>query len=152
MAEREQLIQEYLNGKSVIDIAKQYDLSREAVYQHLRKIPNWEKVSESLVKTPREKALEQYGHLIPEIIRLKEEGLSTSVVAKKLDIPFYPLVELLKGTRHDNSKKAREERDKEIYKGYKAGRTQGELAREFGMAQSSISEIIRKWDLNKTSK
>jgi Mor family transcriptional regulator len=151
MAEREQLIQEFLNGKSVIDIAEQYNMSREAVYQHLRTIPNWKKVSESLKKTKRERALEKYGHLMQEIIRLKEEGLSTIAVARKLDIPYPPLVELLKGTRHDNSKEAREERNKKIYESYKNGRSQRELAIEFGMSQSSISNIVRQWALKETS-
>ena len=151
MADREQLIQEFLNGKSVIDIAKQYNLSREAVYQNLRTIPNWERVSESLKKTKKERALEAYGHLMPEIIRLKEEGLSTIVVARKLGIPYPPLAELLKGTRHDNSKEVREARNRRIYKEYQKGMVQRELAQEFGMSQSSISEIIRRWHLKETS-
>jgi Mor family transcriptional regulator len=61
------------------------------------------------------------------------------------------LVELLKGTRHDNSKEAREERNKKIYESYKNGRSQRELAIEFGMSQSSISNIVRQWALKETS-
>ena len=39
---------------------------------------------------------------------------------------------------------ARQERNRRIYEGYKAGSTQASLARHYGLAKQTIWEIIRR--------
>ena len=146
------LVQEYLDGNSVINIAKERGITREAVYQHLRQLPNWQKVSDSMKPTKKQRAENKYRYAVAEILKLSEQGYSAVQISEKLKVPFYSVQNILKGTRFDNRKQVRHERNRQIYELYQQGNSQQQIATAFGMAQSSISEIIRKWDSNKTSK
>ena len=144
---RSAFVREYLDGKSVIDIANKYDVSREAVYLYLRKLPDWEKIYKSKRRTKWQRAVDKYSDKIPKIIALREQGYSTLQTSKKLNVPFEATKEILKTTPYDNSKKAREERNEKIYNDYMNGTSQVKLAEKYGMAQSSISNIVRQWHL-----
>ena len=144
---RSAFVREYLDGKSVIDIANKYDVSREAVYLYLRKLPDWEKIYKSKRRTKWQRAVDKYNDKIPKIIALREQGYSTLQTSKKLNVPFEATKEILKTTPYDNSKKAREERNEKIYNDYMNGMSQVKLAEKYGMAQSSISNIVRQWHL-----
>jgi len=43
--EEDKFVRGFLEGKSVIEMAKESGLTREGVYIHLRKLPNWKEVS-----------------------------------------------------------------------------------------------------------
>ena len=147
MEHRDKLVQEYLDGNSVINIAKKHNLTREAVYLYLRRLPDWEKIYKSKRKTKWQRAVDKYSDKIPKIIKLRKKGYSTIQVSKKLKVPFEAVREILKTTPYDNSKQARDERNEKIYNEYMNGAHQKKLALKYGMAQSSISAIVHKWHL-----
>ena len=144
---RSAFVREYLDGKSVIDIAKKYDVTREAVYLYLRRLPDWEKIYKSKRRTKWQRAVDKYSDKIPKIIALREQGYSTLRTAKELNVPFEATKEILKMTPYDNSKEVRDARNEKIYNEYMNGAHQKKLALKYGMAQSSISAIVHKWHL-----
>ena len=144
---RSEFVREYLDGKSVIDIAKKYGVTREAVYLYLRRLPDWEKIYKSKRRTKWQRAVDKYSEKIPKIIKLRKKGYSTIQVSRKLEVPFEAVREILKTTAYDNSKQARDDRNERIYNEYMRGTPQKKLALKYNMAQSSISDIVRKWHL-----
>lgn len=140
--------QKYKNGESVIELSKHYDLTRERIYQILRKMPDFRRVSKELAKekteSNQEKYQNKYSEYIPEIISRRLQGESVLSISKQLKIPYPALKTMLKGSPYANTKQARKERNKQIRRQYHAGKTQLELARDFNMSQSSISAIVLK--------
>lgn len=147
----ENLVAEYLEGSSVISIAKKYKITREAVYLHLRKIPNWRRVSDRMRPTKEDRAKAKYQYALRDILKLAANGYSAICISKRLKVPFIAVQHILKGTKFENSKEKKNQRNELIYESYINGSSQQKIAKAFGMAQSSISEIIRKWHLKQTS-
>lgn len=152
---REKKIQEkYTTGVSVSNIAREEGISREMVYKYLRRIPEWkDKLIQMRTFRYYRRLDEKYFSFKQKAVDMREKGFSASKVCKELNIPFPVTVEILRGTTFDNSKTARRDRNKKIYKAYKAGKSQTYLSKEFGLSQSWISTIIEQWEnLQKTSK
>ena len=146
MEGKEPMVRMYLNGMSVQEIAEHFDCTREAVYMRLRTIPNFKQVSKALRNARKEERLKQYRQRLPEIYELLDQGTPAAHVAKQLNIPYARIRSLLRGTEYDNTHESKKFRDRGIYSLYKSGMTQQQLAKKYGLAQSSISEIIKKWE------
>lgn len=149
----EPMVRMYLNQVPVIKIAEHFGVSRETVYSRLRTIPNYKEVSRSLRNVKKENRLKKYRQRLPEIHQLAKQGVGMVGISKKLNIPYYTVKALLRGTKYDSTHKAKEFRDRNIYSLYRRGMTQTQLAKKYNLAQSSISDRIKKWETShKTSK
>jgi len=149
----EPMVRMYLNQVPVIKIAEHFGVSRETVYSRLRTIPNYKEVSLSLRNAKRENKIKKHSQRLPEINKLAEQGVGMVGISKKLNIPYYTVKALLRGTKYDSTHKAKEFRDRNIYSLYRRGMTQTQLAKKYNLAQSSISDRIKKWETShKTSK
>lgn len=149
----EPMVRMYLNQVPVIKIAEHFGVSRETVYSRLRTIPNYKEVSRSLRNVKKENRLKKYRQRLPEIHQLAKQGVGMVGISEQLNIPYYTIKTLLRGTKYDSTHKAKEFRDRNIYSLYRRGMTQTQLAKKYNLAQSSISDRIKKWETShKTSK
>ena len=149
----EPMVRMYLNQVPVTKIADHFEVSRETVYSRLRTIPNYKEVSRSLRNVKKENRLKKYRQRLPEIHQLAKQGVGMVGISEKLNIPYYTVKALLRGTKYDSTHKAKEFRDRNIYSLYRRGMTQTQLAKKYNLAQSSISDRIKKWETShKTSK
>lgn len=146
----EQMVKMYLEGVSVIDIAKHFGCSRETVYARLRKMPQYKKTYLTVREAKKASTIGRHKDSVPEVYRLLEQGMSATGISKELNIPYPSLRTLLRGTKYDNSQKSKRFRNQVIYTQYKRGATQNELAKKYGIAQSTISLIISNWEKNKS--
>lgn len=148
MKDEKEIQELYRDGTKVKHIAEAYGLSREGVYQRLRKMPDFEQVKQRLytkAKAKRRKnTLEEHAELLPKIYSMREKGVGSLRISHKLGVPYKTVVELLKGTEYDNTLEAKRIRNQEICKKYKEGMTQIELAKKYNTTQPNISNIIHR--------
>ena len=144
MNKKEEIIAKYNSGVSVIELSKEYSLSRERIYQYLRQVPDFKKLSKEKRLKKVEKRLEGYRHLLPQIFALREKGVGNPRIAKQLGVTYVTIQKLTEGTPYDSSKKAQAKRNRAINKAYLSGLSQVKIAKKFGMSQSSISIILLK--------
>ena len=137
--------QDFLVGIPVEEIAKRNRTTRETVYKRLRQIRDYEEVKQSLKNVRETYRASIYKKRLPQIYKLKDKGMSTVKISKKLHIPYYALSELLRGTRYDNTTSSKSERNRGIWGLYRGGRTQQSLAKEFSLSQAQISDILHKF-------
>jgi len=145
MHTKQEIQENYKEGKSVISISQECGLTRERIYQILREMPNYKDIQTKLQKKRNQSYYTRYSEFVPEIISRRIGGESVSAISKTLGISFRQLKSILKGTQYENSKETRAQRNEEIIKQYKEGKKQKELAREFGLNQRSISAIVIKY-------
>jgi DNA-binding transcriptional regulator GbsR (MarR family) len=138
-----ELVQEYLAGKPVIDIAKEKGVSRECVYQKLRELPNWGQVKKAVKKNKKQRAIARYPAVFPKVLSLAKNGYSATRISKELNTPIYSIQAMLEGSPFDHSEEARQERDEKIRKEYEEGAFQKDLAEKYDLSQQTISYIIR---------
>jgi Mor family transcriptional regulator len=142
----EEIKARYLNGGSVSTMAREYGVSREAIYQVLRTMDDWEKKIEDTAPLRYKKSiLKRHPSLDSKAIELKKGGMSTTQVSKTLSVPYRAVRGILKDTQYDDSKGAKQKRDKKILRKYNSGKTQVELAREFNTSQQNICRILDKY-------
>ena len=144
MNKKEEIIAKYESGESVINLAKEYNLTRERIYQYLRQVPDFKKLSKEKRLQKVSQRLEGYKHLLPQIFELREQGVGNPRIAKQLGVTYATIQKLTEGTPYDNSKKAQAKRNRAINKDYLSGLSQVKIAKKFGMSQSSISIILLK--------
>jgi transposase-like protein len=143
METNDALTTEYLQGKGVSEIARKYGVTRECVYQHLRELPDWEKLKEKRSLKRRRNKIMQDKRLKDQVIELKKQGHSTTSAADTLEIAYETAKRLLKGTQYDETQAAKEERNQQIRKEYKENNvTQQQLANKYGVSQQTISTIL----------
>lgn len=141
----EEIIGLYKQGMSVINIAKQFQCSREAVYTYLRRLPNFKSVSKRLYKKKqRERDLVIRKKIMSGKI-FSPQSFSFKAGARHFKTSQQLLHRIVKGTKYDVSQKGKAERDKIIHSLYKEGMTQLELAKLFKLSQARISYILEKF-------
>lgn len=141
--DRQEIRKMYLDGIPVKVISKSFSLSREGVYRYLRDIPNFKEISETLRRAKKLRQINQYHTRLDEVYSLVKEGKHTVEISRMLKIPYIELREILKGTKYDNSHKGKEKRNTRIIKLYNDGMSQQKIAKKFGLAQSTISDVIK---------
>jgi DNA-binding CsgD family transcriptional regulator len=144
MPETREITDMFLRGIPVTDIAKKLGCSRETVYLHLRKMPNFHEVAESMSKIRKRQRRNKYQDKMPEVKRMAKEGKGGVEIAEALSIPYKVVKSFLRGTPYDNTHIRKQLRNEKIWELYRDGMTQEELADKFGLAQSTISHIVRK--------
>jgi Mor family transcriptional regulator len=144
--EEDKFVRGFLEGKSVIEMAKESGLTREGIYIHLRKLPNWKQVSKRSKAIKEAQRLESLTDTVELLKQLIDGGLSASDSARKIGMSHLTARKLLAGTKYDTTQPAKDRRDREIIKRYKKGETQVQLGKEFGLGQTAISRIIVKYN------
>ena len=127
-------------------MANESGMTREGIYIHLRKLPDWKEVSKFRREQNKADKLKAMGDTIELLKQLIDSGVSASDSARKIGMSYLTARELLAGTEYDNSNKAKDKRDKEIVKRYRAGETQAQLGKAYGLRQTAISRIIVKYN------
>jgi transposase len=134
----------YKEGTKTKHIAQAYDMSTEAVYQHLRKLDNFQELKKQHRKKLEQRRLSRYDELMPQIIEMRKQDVGAVAIAKELGISYHTMKKLLKGTKWDNTMKSKMERNETMFKLYKAGMTQTELAKKFKCSQANISQTLKR--------
>lgn len=135
-----QLVEEYLKGNSVEELAQRFDVSHEAVYQRLRKDRDWKYIKAHMRK---QRALERTRELqekSDEIVEGWLAGVSILDLAKEFQTSRKNISRIIKDVV--GSTKRRYKRDLEIVEKYKQGATQTKLAKEYGISQPCVSRIV----------
>jgi len=144
---KDSMINEYLGGSTVIDIAKKYGVTREAVYQRLRKIPSWGAVKEKNRVSRKRKRMEKYEGLRDEIYEMAEKGVYRVEIMKKLNISAKVLKDLLKGSKYDLAPTARMPVHNEIRRDHGRGMSKKALMEKYDMSYPHICRIIKKYNI-----
>jgi len=145
--DRQEIKRMYLGGIPVRIISKNFNLSREGVYRYLRDIPNFKEISETLRRAKKLRQINQYHTKLDEVYRLARGGKHTVEISKMLKIPYTELKKILKGTKYDNTHISKTKRNAKIIKMYKQGVSQQKIAKKFGLAQSTISDVVKNGKL-----
>ena len=141
---KSEIITRYMFGDSVIQIAKEYNLSRERVYQYLRCLEDWNEEQRIYEERKKHQLKIQRQGLLREIILRIKQGKNITQITKELHIAPDTVHSLLKNTKYRLGHSSKKIRDKEIYRRYKKGESQIQLAHKFQLSQANISRIIRK--------
>lgn len=139
--DRKQIVKLYMSGVPVSEIRDIYGVTREAVYQHLRKTEGW-------------KGMKRHHSGLRASTRLSElQNHKEEIIAGWLSgVSMYDLAKEFKTIRKNISDIIREEfgstrrqyrRDLQILEDYKNGITQVELSKKYGISQPCISRIVR---------
>ena len=144
MTKSEEIIAKYNSGVSVINLAKEYNLTRERIYQYLRQVPDFKSLSKKKRLERVKSRMESFSHLTPQIEQGLREKKSLTLIAKELGISYLTAKNLIKGTPMDTSKKAKAKRNEAINKAYVRGLSQVKIAKKFNLCQSAISAILLK--------
>jgi DNA-binding CsgD family transcriptional regulator len=144
MTKSEEMKELYKEGTRVRHIAQAYDMSTEAVYQHLRKLDGFKDLKKLHRAKLEQRRLSKYDELMPQIIEMRKQDIGAVAIAEKLGISYHTMKKLLKGTKWDNTKKSKMKRNDEMFKLYKEGMTQEELAKKFKCSQANISQTLER--------
>ena len=132
----------YRRGVPVTAIAKKNNSSRQAIYQRLRGMEDYEEVKKFRALKEEAQKVTEYKKYLPLAISMLEEGQKVIPVARKLGIPYNFLREELKGTVYDNTPEGKERRNEKIRELYKKGLTQDEIADRFFVSQNTVSRVL----------
>lgn len=135
-----ELVEEYLKGNSVGDLAIRFDVSREAVYQRLRKDRDWKYIKAHLRKERSLERIKELQEKSDDIVEGWLAGVSILDLAREFRTSRKNISEIIRNVV--GTTKRRYKRDLEIVEKYKAGATQKELAEEYGISQPCISRIV----------
>ena len=136
-------VQKFLKGESVIQIAKEYSVTREAVYLRLRTLPNWRELSDSMREAKRGLSLRSYTSKQKKtILELAQKKYPLYKIAEKTGIPYKHVRILLKDTLYGRNVVAFRERNVKIRKEFEQGMTCGELAKKYGMSHGNMWKVI----------
>ena len=135
--DRLQIIKEYLDGSPVIKIAEKRGISREAVYQTLRRIENWEELkdikqdertsdSKKLAETAAEEIIS--GKAVGEVLD-KYQLSATTLYRHKPEVASYKRKQSAKIT-------------KQIAKDWMSGMTYSEISKKYDMFVSNIQRRL----------
>lgn len=139
----------YKNRIPVAEIARKRSVTREAVYQQLRKNNEFTKLVEARRLERQQRAASSVAERLSEAADLINDGMSIKKVALVLNIQYNTLREALKGTAWDNSHTSKRGRNKKIVRALDNGASQLKVARRFGISQARVSKILSKWKNSK---
>lgn len=136
-----QVIKLYLSGVPVVEISDMMGVTREAVYQKLRKTEGWKGIKRHLsLNRSSLRLTELQGHT-EEIVAGWLSGVSMLDIAKELKTSRKNISDIIK--QEMGSTKRNYKRDLQIVEEYKNGVTQVELSKKYGISQPCISRIVR---------
>lgn len=139
-----QVIKLYLSGVPVVEISDMMGVTREAVYQKLRKAEGWKGIKRHLsLNRSSLRLTELQGHT-EEIVAGWLSGVSMLDIAKELKTSRKNISDIIK--KEMGSTKRNYKRDLQIVEEYKNGVTQVELSKKYGISQPCISRIVRTLD------
>lgn len=150
MEGQEYIIEQYMNGRSVLDIGKELHLTKESVYRRLRAHKRWKSIKRRMAHYRANKNT-------PELIRLYKEGVTVKEIAKKYGVSETIVYIRLADNgieRHDGRKK---ERNAQIVSEYLTGKKYKAIAKDHGITISRVLCILRsvfkdKWEVAKEAR
>jgi len=148
MLNEEEIQQLYKDGTKVKHIAEAYSLSKEAVYQRLRKLPDFKQIKQKLYTQSKRELLrtqlQEYAEYLPKVYKLREQGVGMVEISKRFSISYKFLRKLLKGTQYDGTRDYVAMRNQDIFHDYKDGMTQVEIAKKHNTTQPNVSNILHR--------
>lgn len=145
---KSEIISRYMFGDTVIQLSKEYGLSRERIYQYLRDVKDWDEEKGIYKDRKRHQRKIQDQKLRPLIINDRRQGVKLCEVAKKHHTSTRRIKRILQGTGYEGGKPYLEKRDRKILRMYKRGFTQREVGEKFNTCQNNVSRILRKFKEN----
>ena len=136
----QKIVEDYRNGLTVSELANKYGLSGRSCYRLI----------EDPEQTARIKKVEYQKNRNEEIIRLLLEGLSVQQVAEKLNVNLRLCYRIVGeyNKYHNNgisiTASVKKTRNKKIADAYRYGTNVCDLAKQYGLAASSIYAILKK--------
>lgn len=141
MEGKDLIVNEYLQGASVQDLAKKYSVSREAIYLRLRTMPDWRKVSKVQKKERKKDKIKRQRE---QVLKLAEEGLSVNAIRKELNLANKTVSEFLEGTKYDRRREVLRHRDAEAKKLRALGWKRKKLCERYGIKERQLDKILKR--------
>lgn len=141
---KDNLLNDYLLGVSVTQLAKKYDVSREAIYNHLRTMGNWRTVKTHLREGRMSDNTKRLLDLSDEIVSGWLVGVSMVNLGVEFQATPKMISKIIKNVM--GTTKRRYQRDLQIVEEYENGMTQIALSKKYGISQPNICRIINALD------
>jgi predicted DNA-binding protein YlxM (UPF0122 family) len=136
----EKITRLYMSGVPVTDISEMFNITREAVYQKLRRLEGWEGMKTHHAKRRAKERLRALREHSEEIVSGWLAGVTMADLAKEFGTSRKNISVIIKEKM--GSTRRNYQRDLKIAEEYKAGVTQAELSREYNISQPCISRIV----------
>lgn len=138
------IIKLYMSGVPVSEIKDIYSVTREAIYQRLRKAGGWKGRKRHHADLRSSTRLTELQDHTDEIVSGWLSGVSMTDIAKEFKTSRKNISDIIK--REVGSTKRKYKRDMQIVEEYKNGVTQVELSKKYGISQPCISRIVTTLD------
>lgn len=136
----EKILKLYMSGVPVSEIKDMYGVTREAIYQKLRRAEGWRGMKKHHSNLRSSERLLELQEQANDIVEGWLAGVSMMDLAKEFKTSRKNISEIIKDNM--GSTKRRYKRDLQIVEEYKAGATQTELAKKYDISQPCISRIV----------
>lgn len=146
MIDKKKVKRLYNSGVPVAEMSKEFGVSREAIYQKLRRFDDWEDMKRRHTQIRASKRLTELQERSPEIVSMWKKGATMLQIAWEFKTTRKNISTIIKNTL--GTTKRRYERDAEIVQAYKNGVTQVELAKRYNISQPCVSRIIKTDKIN----
>lgn len=140
---KEEVMQEYLDGGSVTRMAKDRGVSREAIYLVLRKINGWQQLKFQSTKEMMDDYTERATMALQDVLA----GMSIKDAAKKNNISNSTLYRRYPELRGRNAAKS-QEKTEQIAEDWFAGMSYTNLCKKYGMHLSNVQRRLRRFYSN----
>jgi len=140
MDNKEKITKLYMSGVPVSDISEMFSITREAVYQKLRKSSGWKGMKRHHSDYRSSTRLSGLQEHTEEIVAGWLAGVTMSDLAKEFGTIRKTISAIIK--ENMGTTKRRYKRDLEIVEAYNNGVTQVELSKRYGISQPCISRIV----------
>lgn len=145
---KSEIISRYMFGDTVIQLSKEYGLSRERIYQYLRDVKDWDEEKGIYKDRKRRQREIQDEKLKPLILKDRKQGMKLCKIIEKYHTSPRRVERILKGTGYEGGRSYLKRRDNGILKLYKKGLTQKEIGQRFNTCQTNVARIIGKFREN----
>lgn len=136
-----QIVKLYMSGVPVSEIRDIYGVTREAIYQRLRRVEGWKGMKRLHSGLRASTRLTELQNHTEEIVSGWLAGVSMADLAKEFKTIRKNISDIIK--QEMGSTKRNYKRDLQILEEYKNGVTQVELSKKYGISQPCISRIVR---------
>lgn len=139
-----QILKLYMSGVPVSEIKDIYGVTREAIYQKLRKTEGWKGIKKHHSGLRTSERLTGLREHTDEIVEGWLSGISITDLAKEFKTIRKNISDIIK--QEVGSTRRMHKRDLKIVEEYKNGTTQTALSKKYGISQPCISRIVRTLD------
>ena len=141
MKNEDKILKLYMSGVPVTEISELFDITREGVYQKLRRRAGWKGMKKHHSNLHTSERLSRLQEHAGEIVEGWSSGVSMTDIAKEFKTTRKNISDIIK--QEVGSTRRMHKRDLKIVEEYKNGTTQTALSKKYRISQPCISRIVR---------